>query len=90
MPKITFIIDFFPFVFYIFYSRYIKPYHLLVSPPLDVLTGISYDPPLTDPCNFIKICQNTPQLCWGDEWPPLSPGRQPGRASGPEGGRGLG
>ena len=19
---------------------------------------------------FIKICQNTPQLCWGDEWPP--------------------
>jgi len=23
---------------------------------------------------FIKICQNTPQLCWGDEWPPLSPG----------------
>jgi len=29
--------------------------------------------------NFIKICQNTPQLCWGDEWPTLSPG-----------GRGLG
>jgi len=23
---------------------------------------------------FIKICQNTPQLCWGDEWPTLSPG----------------
>ena len=23
---------------------------------------------------FIKICQNTPQFCWGDEWPPLSPG----------------
>ena len=23
---------------------------------------------------FIKIFQNTPQLCWGDEWPPLSPG----------------
>ena len=20
------------------------------------------------------MCQNTPQLCWGDEWPPLSPG----------------
>ncbi len=20
--------------------------------------------------NIIKICQNTPQLCWGDEWPP--------------------
>jgi len=38
---------------------------------------------------FIKIFQNTPQLCWGDEWPTLSPGRQPGRASGPEGGRGL-
>jgi len=29
--------------------------------------------------NFIKMCQNTPQLCWGDEWPTLSPG-----------GRGLG
>jgi len=28
---------------------------------------------------FIKICQNTPQLCWEDEWPTLSPG-----------GRGLG
>jgi len=42
------------------------------------------------PINFIKICQNTPQLGWWDEWPPLSPGRQPGRASGPEGGRGLG
>jgi hypothetical protein len=28
---------------------------------------------------FIKMCQNTPQLCWGDEWPSLSPG-----------GRGLG
>jgi len=24
---------------------------------------------------FIKICQNTPQLCWGDEWYyTLSPG----------------
>ncbi len=54
MPKITFIIDFFTFVFYIFCSRYIKPYHLLVSPAFDVLTGISYDPPLTDPINFIK------------------------------------
>ncbi|OGP91769.1 MAG: hypothetical protein A2Z19_04585 [Deltaproteobacteria bacterium RBG_16_54_18] len=20
---------------------------------------------------FIKTCQNTPQLCWGDEWSPL-------------------
>jgi len=20
--------------------------------------------------SFIKICQNTPQLCWGDEWHP--------------------
>ena len=26
-------------------------------------------------CSFIKIFQNTPQLCWGDEWPTLSPGR---------------
>jgi len=23
---------------------------------------------------FIEICPNTPQLCWGDEWPTLSPG----------------
>jgi len=23
---------------------------------------------------IIKMCQNTPQLCWGDEWPTLSPG----------------
>jgi putative Ca2+/H+ antiporter (TMEM165/GDT1 family) len=22
---------------------------------------------------FIKMSQNTPQLCWGDEWPTLSP-----------------
>jgi len=22
----------------------------------------------------MKMCQNTPQLCWGDEWPTLSPG----------------
>ena len=29
------------------------------------------------------MCQNTPQLCWKDEWPTLSPGRQPGRASSP-------
>jgi len=29
--------------------------------------------------NFIKICHSSPQLCWGDEWPTLSPG-----------GRGLG
>ena len=25
--------------------------------------------------DFIKICQNTPQLCWGDEWLTLSPPR---------------
>jgi len=36
------------------------------------------------------MCQNTPHLCWGDEWPPLSPGGlRPGRASGSER-RGLG
>jgi len=34
---------------------------------------------MKDQMIFIKICQNTPQLCWGDEWPTLSPG-----------GRGLG
>ena len=31
--------------------------------------------PIREPLNrighhFIKIFQNTPQLCWGDEWPP--------------------
>ena len=35
--------------------------------------------PVSEETRFIKICQNTPQLCWGDEWPTLSPG-----------GRGLG
>ena len=24
---------------------------------------------------FIKMWQNTPKLCWGNEWPSLSPGR---------------
>jgi hypothetical protein len=28
------------------------------------------------PVIFIKICQNTPQLCWGDEWPTLSWGER--------------
>ena len=45
-----------------------------------------------EPFFYLKLYQNVPeypQLCWGDEWPPLSPGRQPGRASGPEGGEGL-
>ena len=36
-------------------------------------------PPDFNPRSFIKMRQNTPQLCWGDEWPALSPG-----------GRGLG
>jgi len=36
------------------------------------------------------MCQTTPQLCWGDEWPPLSlGGLRLGRASGSER-RGLG
>ena len=41
---------------------------------------------------FIKICQNTPQLCWGDEWPTLSPLRARGPSSGAEAplGRSLG
>jgi hypothetical protein len=47
-------IDFFIFLYYIYFGRYIKPYHLLVSPPFDVLIGISYDPPLTDPFKFIN------------------------------------
>jgi hypothetical protein len=31
---------------------------------------------------FIKIFQNTPQLCWGDEWPTLSPGGERVRVRG--------
>jgi len=31
---------------------------------------------------FIKMCQNTPQLCWGDEWPSLSPGGERVRVRG--------
>jgi hypothetical protein len=26
--------------------------------------------------DIIKKFQNTPQLCWGDEWSPLSPGER--------------
>ncbi len=48
------VIDFFIYLDYICFSQYIKPYHLFVSPPFGVLTGISYDPPLTDPFNFIN------------------------------------
>ncbi len=43
------IIDFFSKIYYYLNSQYIKTYHLLVSPSFDVLVGISYDPPLTDP-----------------------------------------
>jgi len=44
-----------------------------------------YVPLASSPYTFIKICQNTPQLCWEDEWPTLSPGGlRPGRASGSE------
>jgi hypothetical protein len=39
-------------------------------------TWFSIDSASNKTCaEFIKICQNTPQLCWGDEWPTLSPGR---------------
>jgi len=48
MPKFL-IIDFFNRIYYYLNGQYIKPYHLLVSPPFDVLVGISYGPPLTDP-----------------------------------------
>ncbi len=54
MPRIVPIIDFFNSIFYIKYSQYVKLYHLLVSPPFNVLVGISYGPPLTDPFKFIK------------------------------------
>jgi PleD family two-component response regulator len=35
-----------------------------------------------EPANFIKICQNTPQLRWGDEWTALSPGGERVRVRG--------
>jgi hypothetical protein len=43
-----------------------------------VFTRFRYDASPASPPGlfgqFIKMCQNTPQLCWGDEWPTLSPG----------------
>jgi len=53
MPKMLSNIDFFNSISYIIVSQYVKPYHLLVSPPFNVLVGISYGPPLTDPFKFI-------------------------------------
>ena len=53
VPIIPTVIDFFDFMSYILFDRYVKPYHLLVSPPFNVPVGISYGPPLTDPFNFI-------------------------------------
>jgi len=47
--KKFFNIDFLNRIYYYFNGQYVKPYHLLVSPPFDVLVGISYGPPLTDP-----------------------------------------
>ncbi len=47
--KTPFVIDFLNKMYYFMYSWCIKPYHLLVSPPVDVPAGISYSPPLTDP-----------------------------------------
>jgi len=55
-------IEFFIFLYYIYFGRYIKPYYLLVSPPFDVLIGISYDPPLTDPFKFIQHLLWIPRL----------------------------
>jgi len=53
MPIIPLMIDFFDYRSYIILGQYVKPYHLLVSPPFNVLVGISYGPPLTDPFKFI-------------------------------------
>jgi hypothetical protein len=44
-----------------------------------MLTNMGFGYQDIEKLEFIKIFQNTPQLCWGDEWPTLSPG-----------GRGLG
>jgi hypothetical protein len=46
---IKILVDFPIIIYYYLFGQYTKPYHLLVSPPLDVLVGISYGPPLTDP-----------------------------------------
>ena len=59
--------------------------HWIFAPPVDTPIPCSLHPnkihcPLSSYLwSFIKICQNTPQPCWGDEWHTLSPG-----------GRGLG
>jgi hypothetical protein len=53
MPIIPPVIDFFDYISYIMSGQYVKPYHLLVLPPFNVLVGISYGPPLTDPFKFI-------------------------------------
>jgi hypothetical protein len=53
MPIIASVIDFFDFMSYIISGQHVKPYHLLVSPLFNVLVGISYGPPLTDPFKFI-------------------------------------
>jgi hypothetical protein len=54
MPIFFWVIDFFYFLLYYLISRYTKLYHLLVSPPFGVPTGISYGPPLTDPFKFLS------------------------------------
>jgi hypothetical protein len=54
MPKINLSIDLLIFPYYTYFVSTSKPYHLLFSPLFDVLIGISYDPPLTDPFKFIN------------------------------------
>jgi hypothetical protein len=53
MPIIPLVIDFFDYISYIILGQYVKPHYLLVSPPFNVLVGISYGPPLTDPFKFV-------------------------------------
>ena len=40
-----------------------------------MLTNMGFGYQDIEKLEFIKIFQNTPQLCWGDGWPTLSPGR---------------
>jgi hypothetical protein len=41
MPITPAVIDFFDYIYYIKVGQYVKKYHLLVSPPFNVLVGIS-------------------------------------------------
>jgi hypothetical protein len=59
---------------YISLSRWRERVRVRVAPCFIPLTIVLSPRGEEMRCIFIKMCQNTPQLCWGDEWPTLSPG----------------